>query len=645
MLCVVNDSSPSDPDFWSVASEVELFAGIDPVGRDLLAASSHRRVFRAGDLVAGVGVAIESVYMVESGLLGVAIPDERGEAIEVARLGPGDYCGELSLIRHEHSGARVEALDDAIVWEVPHVVLAEVAERSPRMMRELASKIASRLSDTNRRLKRMHARGRMVGAVSFGDPGWAVALLACTALSAARTLERPVLLVDLTEATVVPTYAHELPSLRELLAQPAQFAVHDAFATGIGARVGVIRHGEGRELSRTVVIDLLNELAGRYPLVIAHMPMTSQTRPTLVAVADTTIAIGFDRELDVVRRSRLPAERDVVVLAESGSVDNEAERDRLSEHCRARVLRVIPGGPMPLFRSAETAGEPGQSIDWLARHFLQRKVGLALGAGGAKGYAHLGVLAGLEEHGITVDYLAGTSIGAPLASGAALGMSVDEMRGHMDRIFRELARPRLPWHSMWSAGALRGGFERLSQGRTFGSLRLPLSIVAADLDRREEYVFRNGPLTDAILASIAIPAVYPPVEFDGRRLVDGAVLNPVPTNTVAADGADIVIGVMLSPPAARTERRTGWRARLSPPIVDTVMRAFDVMQWKITSEGASRADVSLEPVFHGSTGLRDWHRADEFIESGRLAVELAMPRLRARLALGELTDEGRTVAA
>ncbi|MEX2229817.1 MAG: cyclic nucleotide-binding and patatin-like phospholipase domain-containing protein [Dehalococcoidia bacterium] len=640
----MNDSTPIGSDFWRVASSVELFAGIDPTGRALLAASARSRLYRAGDLVAGVGVAIESIYIVEAGLLGVAIPDQRGDAIEVARLGPGDYCGELSLIRHEHSGARVEALDDAVVWEVPHAVLAEIAEHSPHMMRELASKIASRLSDTNNRLRRMHARGRMVGAVSFGDPGWAAVLLARTALSASRMLSRPVLCVDLTAASSVPTFAHELPSLTDLFSQPGQFAVHDAFATGADARVGVVRHGSGPELSRTAVIDLLHELAVRYPLVVAHVPMTSLVRTSLVAVADTTIAVGFENELDVVRRSRFPAERDVVVLSLSDTPDNEGERQRLSELCRARVLRVVPGGPLPLVRNADGTGEPWQSIDWLGRHFLQRKVGLALGAGGAKGYAHLGVLAALDEIGIPVDYLAGTSIGAPLATGAALGMSVQDMRAHMDGIFRVLAKPRLPWSSVWSAASLRGGLQRLSHGRTFETLRLPLAIVAADLDRREEYTFRSGQLTDAILASIAIPAVYPPVMHDGRRLVDGAVLNPVPTNTVAASGADIVLGVMLSPPALRTERRSGWRARISPPIVETVMRAFDVMQWKITSEGASRADVSIEPVFHGATGLRDWHRADEFIEAGRIAVELALPRLRARFALVEPPDVGIVAA-
>lgn len=386
------------------------------------------------------------------------------------------------------------------------------------------------------------------------------------------------------------------------------------------------------------MIELLYELSGRYALLIVHVGPTQGARPALGQVADATVAIGSEREIEIVRRTRLPAQREVIVLSESATSGLEGERRRLTEACRATVLRVVHGGSLPLTKDGVASdGEPWRSVDWLARHFLQRRVGLALGAGGAKGYAHLGVLEALAQTGVPIDYFAGTSIGAPLASGAALEMPVPEMRYHMDEIFRPLARPRLPWRSVRSAGALRGNFDRLCDRRLFEDLARPLSIVAADLDRREEFSFRQGPLSDAILASIAIPAVYPPVHFEGRRLVDGALLNPVPTSTLVSAGADIVIGVKLTPPAAAQHDRPrgGWSARFRPPIVETVLRAFDVMQWKITAEGASRADVTIEPTFQGATGLRDYRRADECIESGRAAVEAALPRLRSRLALGD----------
>ncbi len=163
-------SAPSPEGFWSIAGSVGLLTGLDDDSREQLARAATRRIYRAGALVAGVGVPIDSVYIVESGRLRVSIPDDRGEAIEVARLGRGEYCGELSLVRSEHSGARVEAVSDAVVWAIPHRDLAAVAERSPVLMHELATTIASRLSDTNQRLKRLSGRGRLVGVVSVSPP-------------------------------------------------------------------------------------------------------------------------------------------------------------------------------------------------------------------------------------------------------------------------------------------------------------------------------------------------------------------------------------------------------------------------------------------------------------------------------------------
>jgi NTE family protein len=122
------------------------------------------------------------------------------------------------------------------------------------------------------------------------------------------------------------------------------------------------------------------------------------------------------------------------------------------------------------------------------------------------------------------------------------------------------------------------------------------------------------------------------------------VLNPVPINTLAHAGADIVVGVKLSPPAAAPSPHGGWRSLLRPPIIETVLRSFDVMQWKLTEQGAARADVTIEPLFDGSTGLRDWRRADEFIDAGRAAVEAVLPQLRARLALSDGAPPERLAA-
>jgi NTE family protein len=140
---------------------------------------------------------------------------------------------------------------------------------------------------------------------------------------------------------------------------------------------------------------------------------------------------------------------------------------------------------------------------------------------------------------------------------------------------------------------------------------------------------KEGSVATAMLASMAIPGIFPPVQIGGRSLVDGALLNPIPNTTVADLGADVVIGLRLSgtsgPVTAPRKRSSPFKA---PPIIDTVLNAFEVMQWKIGADGASRADVLISPEFRGPTGLRDFARGDEFVEFGRAAVEAALPRLQ-----------------
>jgi predicted acylesterase/phospholipase RssA/CRP-like cAMP-binding protein len=585
--------------FWDVAGSVPLFAGLDTHAREALARAARRRAIPAGHTLHSPAQPIESVYVIESGLLSVSIPDEQG-AIEVARLGPGEYCGELSLVRHTHSGAVVRALADSTVWEIPHHVLEEAAEASPVMLRALAAVLAERLSDTNRRLKRLRARGRLVVCLSAGETVWASAVVARVAESASRLLARPAHLLDLTAG--------------DDAAPPSP--------------------------------DAIDALLASHPLVILHATEDSAFAAWSVA-ADRVLMLMPEREAERTGRARPVRGCEVVLLRDGPAPGSEGDLRRAAAALGAPVLRIVPGGRFALAATPPAArdAEPWRSVDWLARHLLGRKVGLALGAGGAKGYAHLGVIQALREAGVPLDVVAGSSIGAPLAAGAAIAMPVDEIRHHMDDLFRQLARFRLPWRSVWSNEPLTRGFQRLAGARRFEDLAVPLSIVAADIDRREQYVFRDGPIAAAILASTAIPAVFPPVEVGGRRLVDGAVLNPVPVDALTAAGADIVIGVRLNPPADSTDPRPGWRARIRPPIVETILRAFDLMQWKIGAEGAARADVTIEPLFFGATGLREFGRGDEFIEAGRRAVEDALPRLRDRLPwLDSPTDEARLAA-
>ena len=187
---------------------------------------------------------------------------------------------------------------------------------------------------------------------------------------------------------------------------------------------------------------------------------------------------------------------------------------------------------------------------------MGKRVALALGSGGARGWAHIGVIRALEEAGIPIDYVAGTSIGAFVGSIYAVG-ALDEL----ERFVTEL-----DWRAIVSLldvefptqGLLDGGkiydllYEHLLE-RQIEDTQIPFACVATDLQSQAAVTFQTGSVVDAVRASISIPGVFTPYEHEGQFFVDGGVVNPVPVNVAKEMGGDIVIAVNLNYPHPDTE--------------------------------------------------------------------------------------------
>lgn len=260
------------------------------------------------------------------------------------------------------------------------------------------------------------------------------------------------------------------------------------------------------------------------------------------------------------------------------------------------------------------------------------KIGLALGGGGARGAAHIGVLLELERLGVWPDMVAGTSIGGLLGVLVAADLTAEQIMAFFQQLqLEQVYRPaELRAPALASSVPIEKLLEKSIGRPTFAELRLPLAVVATDLVSRAEVVLQDGDVITAVLATIAIPLALPPVRLNNMILVDGGIKNNTPFNVVRQMGADYVLAVDLmntTPflPAART-RPTG-----------PLTRAFGLVQrqefWTIlsatidviTAENTARhlaetpPDLFLQPEI-GSIGLFDFHRWQEGVSAGRTAV-------------------------
>jgi NTE family protein len=247
-------------------------------------------------------------------------------------------------------------------------------------------------------------------------------------------------------------------------------------------------------------------------------------------------------------------------------------------------------------------------------------IGLALGGGFARGFAHLGVLQVLEQNHIPISCIAGTSVGSILgaayASGAPLARIIVTCRTLR---FRDIARWRVSRLGLASNHRLGDLIERVFDSRQFEDLRIPLAVVATDLNSGEPVVLTHGSLVDAIRASCAFPGLFEPVEIGTRCLADGGLVAPVPTRAARELGAEFVLGVSVG-------IQDGHRGTPSN-IFQVVTRAVSAAQKHQLEVWERHADLVLRPDVQ-SFAWDDFDRADEAIEAGAAVARLALPRIQ-----------------
>jgi len=520
----------------------------------------------AGAVLFHAGEPADTMYFVESGEL-EALLDLDGEPL--ARLGPGSFVGEIALLIDQPRSATVRVAETARLWELSRSDLDGLLDRHPLLAGE---------------------PGDTMYVVESGE------LEALLALELSRELSR----------RLVAT------SLRVASAPAVQ-------CTGV--------HGDPVALAR--VLDAAEP--GRIALAVLPGATVPASVPDSVLVVDATAvdaegATALARE-GVPGRGRLllllpptpsPVTTGVLGLCEYavavGAVPPWLEQDGRPR----RVLRCDGSRP---------------SLERVSRWIRGRAIGLALSSGGSKAVAHVGVLRVLREMGIEIDALAGTSGGAVVGAGYACGLGEEELVARLRELARSLQLRHgdfnlLPRSALLKGARLRHLFDTQCGGRSFADTTIPLWLVASDLATGREVVIDRGPLADGVRASMSMPVFFNPWPRDGRLLIDGAVVNPLPASVLRDAGIRRIIGSNVAGQESRLEPGPSGRI---PHVLQIVSRMINSMEREMLKVQVPLVDVMIRPQVNIGYAF-DFGRIGEFIAEGVRAARAGAGDALARLA-------------
>jgi NTE family protein len=588
-------------DFGSCLSG-PAFAGLDAGDVAAILGSARGLAVRAGEYVFRQGDPGDRMYVIREGRVRVLLDEGTADEMELGMLSRGEHFGELSMLIGSPRNAAVKAVVDTDLLVIDQADFQRAIQMVPRFAVNLGRTIGHWLrgelhGDRERTM-------RSVFAVVSPRPehaSLAQQMIACW--------ERQGSIIR-----VVSSRPERWPERLLLggLTDPAAAPATRDRITAAGAA------GQRVLIDAATAADL-NDVVGRCEQLL-----------WVLDGSDPTVDGGLAGLLD---REPMLAERVHVVQA-------IRERDRLPPSVPhglptlaadlKAVWRETASGPQ--FRELDV-GRCVHRVDGVC-------FGLALGGGGAKGMAHLGVLETLEREGIHFDLVAGTSAGAIMAAGYAMGMPTQRM---LDLLTREMSPPawlrRLPRSrelyllSQFRSGWIEPKFRRHLGTVRFEDLLLPASLVTVDLITGQERVRRSGDVVQSIMESINHPIFGRPILRGGEALVDGGVLANVPAHTLKRQGATFVVAVdvtlRLSTTFAADPRRPG---RLRPPgYLQTLLRVNDVTMRSLTGIHRSGSDLLIAPDT-SAFSFDDFTRGVELIERGREAAEAALPNLREQIA-------------
>ena len=640
-----------------------LFRGMQPHETEAIFARLQPIQITRGSTIIERAVWHGKLYIIVSGEVSVLLQEDQ---YEVAHLNRGECFGEMSLITGEPPTATIRATQDVTLLSLAQTDFLALIGTCPTLLQNINTILSQRLARANQQLLSMHAAEVIllsdVVTPTTPLPARSLAIHIADAL-AARTHKRVLLLElcsaeDATSLHFAPHSHQQHPTLFDCIqnhqllhlhhSPTTSDSLHDVVLMALAATTEQAQAIDGQALP--ILVDLMTHY--EYVLLVANANTPSQILPTLIESHEAVRAYSLRRKFTLItaascEQSPLPVTNGSVFVTQVPGQPTIGVQDHYAALLGCDVARLLPTDTALVEQSwqrQQTLGKIApdaalsKAVDFVARSIARQTVGIAFGGGGARGFAHLGVLDGLLAHHVPIDYIAACSSGIITPGMHLIGKTMAESEAIFMEIQRHIVQWRLPRTSIFSNRGLKQMLRELCGDLRFEDLTTPFAMVAIDLTTRSGVVLDRGLLWQAGLASVALPGIFPPVIVGQHILMDAGMHDPVPIRLVRKMGADILLASELGgqePPSLQSA--TPWlhenmqqEQAKTPHIVDLLLRTYDLAMATIGMHSIREADVVIRPKLH-RVSLRQFSEGRKFVTAGREAVETMVPALQQHL--------------
>jgi len=675
----------------SILQEIPLFADFSDEERYLIGQKCNFVDYKKGQIIYAEGSPPDAFYCIILGRVVIYTRDPQGNMTTLEYLHRGKYFGIISLLTSDAHSVTAEAINDCFVLVIKKEDFDFILNKIPRLAIDLSRSLSRRLKRKDVHQKTIF-ESTVVSVFSSYSPAGKTIYVLNLALSLTQETHKSILVIDIAPEDKI----HSLPRRMEIEGDIRVLDIQDESALGgklgldldlsanlseaariikgyilknkFGLDLICLHYKPGDSSSVKKLIAILVLLVNDYHYIILDLPSSMDisvfgmlNQSDLIHILTSPEPVDIEKTYNLIERlkteCKFASSKINIVVNEYklSKLTPQEQTQRLENPIFATLPKIDFGAPDRLVLDCPDC-EYAKAVRRISRRLGDCLVGLALGVGVAYGFCHIGVLKVIEEEDIPVDVICGSSVGALIAGLWATGRSSQEIL----EITQEFKGPQHIWNiidlTFPLIGFIKGNklyafLKKHLGNKTFYDVKLPLKIVASDVERKETKILDKGSLVDAIMTSCAMPGVFIPYKYKEIMLLDGGIISPLPTEPLFKMGIKKIIAVNVTPSHEDILRQYdkmkgelaalplvgkkgswfSWKEYLKNKfrinVLDLVFSSVEVMQSKVAEQEAQFADVVLHPDTSGMHWL-ELHRAAEFAKRGEEEARRNLDKIR-----------------